>query len=322
MLPSRKVFFQGELEQLANRPKLRSVDSLLLLVAIVWGSSYLAAKTLTEHGPIAGMLSLRFSLAALLMGLIWAIGFSRGKFTKFGIWDFHLGALWGGLVGLIMWIETNSISLTSATNAGLIISLTIVFTPIFESIWSRHWLPPKFFVACTGAVVGVALLVGAGGIQNINFGDLIMLIAAVIRAWTTTAQSKLTAGKPVSSFNMTTVQFAVIGLGYLILVPSEVVETAAGYGLQQWLVLLYLVIFASVFGFVGLMFGIRKTSASRASLLLSTEPVWAVVIATSLGGETLGWLGLAGAAMIIGFSYWGLGLEASWRRPTQPEPQS
>ena len=302
--------------------KFKSVDTLLLLVAGVWGSSYLAAKNLTEHGPIAGMLSLRFSMAALLMILIWAVGYSRGKFTRFNSWDLRLGALWGFLVGLIMWIETNSISLTSATNAGLIISLTIVFTPVFESIWSRHWLPPKFFIACTGAMVGVALLVGAGGIQNINFGDVIMLLAALIRAWTTTAQSKLTSGKPVSSFNMTTVQFAVIGLGYMILVPGEVLETAQGYELTQWFVLLYLVGFASVFGFVGLMFGIRKTSASRASLLLSTEPVWAVIIASSIGGEALGWLGLLGALLIIGFSYWGLGIEASWRRPTRPEPQS
>ena len=302
--------------------KFRSVDTLLILVAAVWGSSYLAAKILTDHGPIAGMLSLRFSLAAILMFAIWGIGFSRGKFSRFGIWDIRLGLLWGALVGLIMWIETSSISLTSATNAGLIMSLTIVMTPITESIWSRHWLPAKFFIACTGAVVGVALLVGAGGIQNINAGDLIMLIAAVIRAWTTTAQAKLTAGKPVSSFNMTTIQFAVIGLGYLLLVPGEVIQTAKGYELQQWLVLLYLVGFASVFGFVGLMFGIRKTSATRASLLLSTEPIWAMVIASSIGGETLGWIGLVGAAMIIGFSYWGLGLEANWRRPTRPEPQS
>ena len=307
---------------MTRKLKFRSVDTLLILVAAVWGSSYLAAKNLTEHGPIAGMLSLRFGLAALIMLLIWAVGHSRGSFAGFSRWDLRLGALWGALVGLIMWIETNSISLTSATNAGLIISLTIVFTPIIESIWSRHWLPAKFFIACTGAMVGVALLVGAGGIQNINAGDLIMLIAAVIRAWTTTAQAKLTAGKPVSSFNMTTIQFAVIGLGYLLLVPGEVIQTATGYELEQWLVLLYLVGFASVFGFVGLMFGVRKTSATRASLLLSTEPIWAIVIAAGIGGETLGWLGLIGAAMIIGFSYWGLGLEANWRRPTRPEPQS
>ena len=114
----------------------------------------------------------------------------------------------------------------------------------------------------------------------------------------------------------------VVGALALLLVPGEVLETAQGYELTQWLVLLYLVGFASVFGFVGLMFGIRKTSASRASLLLSTEPVWAVIIASSIGGETLGWLGLLGAAMIIGFSYWGLGIEASWRQPTRPEPQS
>lgn len=300
------------------RGRLSGVDGLLILVALVWGSSYLVAKELTNHAPIAGLLALRFGSAATLMAGIWLVGRAFGRREAFSKWDVRLGALYGFLVGTIMWIETNSIHLTSATNAGLIISLTIIFTPIIEGAWARNWLPRKFFVAAVGAVVGVALLVSAGGFANLNLGDFIMLAAAVIRAWTTAAQGRFARGKTLSSFNVTVVQFSVIGIGYALLAPGAIATTIASFGAQQWLEMAYLVMFCSVFGFVGLMVGIRRTSATRASLLLSTEPVWAVIVASSFGGEALGWLGALGAALIIGFSYWGLSIEASWRQPTQP----
>ena len=41
---------------------------------------------------------------------------------------------------------------------------------------------------------------------------------------------------------------------------------------------------------------VRRTSASRASLLMGTEPLWAVAAGVVVAGETLGWLGALGAS--------------------------
>jgi drug/metabolite transporter (DMT)-like permease len=59
----------------------------------------------------------------------------------------------------VLSLETFGVAHTSATNAGLIISLTVVFTPVLSDAWSRTWLPGPFFVAAVSAVVGVGLLV-------------------------------------------------------------------------------------------------------------------------------------------------------------------
>jgi drug/metabolite transporter (DMT)-like permease len=75
----------------------------------------------------------------------------------------------------------------------------------------------------------------------------------------------------------------------------------------------FLVLFCSVFAFAAQLWAIKKTSASRASLLLSTEPIWAVVIGSAIGGELLGWVGYVGAAVIIGASYVGQGIERRYR---------
>ena len=280
------------------------VDVLLLATAIFWGGSYLAAKDLTEHASVNSILAFRFTAAAVIMTLI---VLARGN--KFSRADWQLGALYGVAVGTIMQIETNGIKLTSATNAGLIISLTIIFTPILESLWSRSWLPRKFFIAAVGAIVGVALLVSGNGFKEPNFGDALMLGAAILRAITTTAQGKLAEGRKVSSFNVTVVQLSVCGLSYLALDFGGTVKLVTEFETQQWLNMAFLVLLCTVFGFVALQYGILRTSPSRASLLLSTEPIWAVLTATVFGGEQLFFVGFIGAALIIGCSYWGLGIE-------------
>lgn len=284
------------------------VDLLLLATAIVWGASYLNAKDLTQHASINAMLAFRFTSGAVIMAIIALV---RGN--KFSKHDWMLGALYGIAVGTIMQIETNGIKITSATNAGLIISLTIIFTPILESIWSRSWLPRMFFVAAVGAIVGVALLVSGNGFKQPNIGDALMLGAAVLRAITTTAQGKLAEGRTISSFNVTVVQLAVCGLSYLALDFGGVVNLVHDFGAQQWFEMSFLVLLCTVFGFVALQYGILRTSATRASLLLSTEPIFAVLTAAVFGGESLFIVGVIGAAMIIGSSYWGLAIEAKHR---------
>ena len=101
--------------------KAREVDIALLVVAALWGASYLSAKTLTEHAPVLTVLSLRFIVTSLAMAIIWAI-----KHEKFTRAELALGIGLGTSQGLILYCETNGVSRTSATNAGLIISLAIM----------------------------------------------------------------------------------------------------------------------------------------------------------------------------------------------------
>lgn len=170
-----------------------------------------------------------------------------------------------------------------------------------------------FFVAAVGAIVGVALLVSGNGFKEPNFGDALMLGAAVLRAITTTAQGKLAEGRQVSSFNVTVVQLSVCGLSYLAIDFNGVTELVQEFAMQQWLEMAFLVLLCTVFGFVALQYGILRTSATRASLLLSTEPIFAVLTAVVFGGEMLFIVGMVGAALIVGSSYWGLAIEAKHR---------
>jgi drug/metabolite transporter (DMT)-like permease len=291
-----------------NAIKTSKVDLVLLAVAIVWGASYLSAKAITPFATVPAMLSVRFAIATLAMVAIWLI--RRKKFSRT---DITLGIIFGLTQSAIMTVETYGLKITSATNAGLLISLTIIFTPIMESAWNKRWLPRSFFLAAVGAIVGVALLVTGNGIQEPNLGDVLLFVAAIVRAVHVTAQGVLTRNKEASSFNMILMQCLTATVVFFVVDVQGAFDAIETFGPAQWAGTLFLALFCSVFAFVAQLWAIRRTSASRSSLLLATEPIWAVVIAVLFGGETLALLGIVGAAVIIASTYVGQGIESRHR---------
>jgi len=295
-----------------------AVDAVLLGVALVWGSSYLVAKELTTVAPVLVVLALRYVISAVALGavcLVRRVPFPLGR-------ELRVGVLLGCTQAAVLTLETFGVATTSATNAGLIISLTIVFTPVLESLWSRAWLPVPFFVAAVLAVLGVALLVSGHGFRAPTVGDVLMLAAAAVRAVHVSLIGRLTRGRQHSSLSLTTLQ--AVGGAVLLgaTAGSRLASTVPHLSFVDWSRLIYLALACSVFAFLAQTWAIRRTSASRASLLLGTEPVWAVAVGVSLGGEPLKALGLVGAALVIASTSWGQQVERRHRLAVgTPAPQ-
>ncbi|MDK1327520.1 DMT family transporter [Arthrobacter sp. zg-Y1143] len=292
----------------------RRVDLLLLMVAVVWGSSYLAAKTLTETVGVTVILSLRFLITTLALALIWLVGNRRRPGRR----ETLVGVVLGLTQAAVLLLETQGISGTSATNAGLIISLVIVFTPVTESLAFRVPLPRMVFVAGVVAVVGVCLLVSGDGFAAPTLGDLLVLAAAVVRSIHVTAVSGLTRGRGHSALNLTLMQSAVCAVVYSAADHQGVLEAVRSFDAGEWMGVLYLGLACSVFAFLVQAWAIQQTSASRASLLMGTEPIWAVLIGITIGREALPLPGIAGAALIITGTYLGLRSETRHRAATSP----
>ena len=85
-----------------------------------------------------------------------------------------------------------------------------------------------------------------------------------------------------------------------------------------WVKLAYLALACTVFAFLAQTWAIRRTSASRASLLMGTEPVWAVLVGVSLGGESLTVVTTAGAVLIVAATYYGQHVERTHRLEAAP----
>jgi drug/metabolite transporter (DMT)-like permease len=296
---------------------INSVDLAILGAAMVWGGSYLASRELTHFASLWGMMALRFIIAGIILLIIRA--FKPAKFSKIEILS-SLGI--AVTLALVMTVETTGIYLTSATNSGLIISLSILFTPLIEGFVSKFWMPRMFYVSAIGAIIGVAILISGNGFTEPNLGDLLMILAAVLRAVHTVSQSffthgKFTKGKSVDTTNVTILTLLITGLFFFVVDPAGTVDAAQTYGVREWILMGTLVLFSTVYGFIVMLWAIRKTSASRVALLQGTEPVWAVIIAVAIGGELMSTVGWLGAAVIIAACYWGLGIENRAREARQ-----
>ncbi|GIF13857.1 DMT family transporter [Actinoplanes teichomyceticus] len=289
-------------------------DALLLAVAVVWGSSYLTAKTLVVAGGVLVVLAWRFLVSAAAMLPLLAR-------RRPGRRELGVGLLLGATQASVLALETYGVARTSATNAGVLISLTILLTPVLEGVLGRRWLPPAFFLAAAAAVGGVTLLVAGPGLRAPSAGDALILAAAVVRAGHVTLSAHLTRDRPYDTTTLTALQTLTGAAVFTVAAGPALVPATAGFGATQWLAVLYLALGCSVFAFVVQLWAIRRTSASRASLLLGTEPVWAVLFGTLLAGDRLGPVSVAGIALVLLGVYGGQRVEARTRSGGAPQPE-
>ncbi|MEV7422520.1 MULTISPECIES: DMT family transporter [unclassified Streptomyces] len=282
-----------------------ATDLPVLLVAVVWGASYLTAKGITTGTTVLAVLVLRF---AVVLPVLVVAGWRGLRALSAAQWR-GAGALGLVLSGIFL-LETYGVVHTSATNAGLIISLTMIFTPLAEAAVTRV-RPPASFVAAAGlSVAGVVLLTQSGGFTTPSVGDLLMLLAALARTAHVLAMSRSRAVRGADSLSLTTVQLggAVAVFAVLAALPGSGPApwtVAAGFGAREWAALLFLSVFCTLAAFAVQMWAVRRTSPSRVSLLLGTEPLWAAAVGITLGGERLGAAGLLGAVLVLAGTSWG-----------------
>ncbi|MER5738760.1 MULTISPECIES: DMT family transporter [unclassified Streptomyces] len=288
----------------AARRRAWLTDLPLLLVAVFWGGSYLAAKGITTGHTVVAVLVLRF---ALVVPVLVAAGW-RGLRALTGA-QWRGAALLGAILAGIFLLETYGVVHTSATNAGLIISLTMILTPLAEAaVTGRR--PSRGFLGAAGlSVAGVVLLTQGAGFTAPSPGDLLILLAAVARTAHVLAMARIKAVRTADSLSLTTVQLGTAVLLFAVLAAAGGGVTpwaaAADFGPREWAGLLFLSVFCTLFAFFVQMWAVRRTSPSRVSLLLGTEPLWAALAGVALAGDRPGALGLAGAVLVLGGTAWG-----------------
>ncbi|MET9426501.1 MULTISPECIES: DMT family transporter [unclassified Streptomyces] len=281
-------------------------DLPVLLVAAVWGASYLAAKGITTAHTVIAVLVLRF---AVVLPVLVAAGWRALRALTAAQWR-GAGALGAVLSGIFL-LETYGVVHTSATNAGLIISLTMIFTPLAEAALTGTRPSGSFLAAAGTSLAGVVLLTQGGGFTAPSGGDLLMLLAALARTVHVLAMSRIKAVQGADSLSLTTVQLggavAVFAL-IAVAVPGSGASpwaVAAGFGAREWAGLIFLAVFCTLFAFFVQMWAVRRTSPSRVSLLLGTEPLWAAAAGIAVAREQVGAVGLVGAALVLAGTWWG-----------------
>lgn len=291
------------------------MDVTLLGVAAIWGSSYLAAQQAGHVADVKVVLLWRYLFAAAVCLSVMVV-FRQGMRRA----EMRAGLVLGVTQAVVLALETYGVAHTSAANAGVLISVTIVLVPLLEAAVARRTPARDLLLAAGAAVVGVALL--TGGPTTVRSGDLLVLAAALVRTGHVVLIGRIMrprTGPALRVLPLTTVQL-VVGSGLfapIALMGDRDVEAALAPLADPtflWTTV-YLALGCSVFAFLAQTWAVQRTSATRASLLLGTEPVWAVLVAAGISGYVPSTVSAVGAVLVVGACYWGQAVERRVRIP-------
>nr|WP_208411019.1 DMT family transporter [Mycolicibacterium fluoranthenivorans] len=277
----------------------------MLAVALVWGSSYLAAKEVVHADGVFAFLALRFGMA--VWGLMLVLG---RRVARIGRDDVIAGSLFGVILAAICVGETYGVTMTSASNAGLIMALTVVITPL---LGGRGAVAPLFYAPAAMVVLGcVALTQSGGGFALPGAGDVLIVGAAALRAVHVTVMSRTSKPRRLDPTSVTLVQLTTVAV--LTALPAaalgqfSAVPQMSGRG---WALTAYLALACTVFAFGAQMWAVRYSTPARMSLLLGTEPLWVVVIGVGVAGDPVTALGALGALMVVSGTLWAAAVDSA-----------
>ena len=151
-------------------------ELLLLLTTFIWGSTFVIVKGALEDASPLPFISLRFTLAGLL--LLWVL--ARGRVDpKALVPSLVLGVfLFGGYV-----FQTWGLVYTSPSKSAFITGFSVILVPVILMLYGVRLRGASIAGAILG-LAGIYFLVLPAGFAGVNRGDLLTLVGAADRIQT------------------------------------------------------------------------------------------------------------------------------------------
>jgi drug/metabolite transporter (DMT)-like permease len=263
----------------------------LLAVAAIWGSTFVVVKEAVAVGPPLAFIALRFSLAAVAI-----LTLLRRRAMAWPAWraGFPVGVLlFAGFA-----TQTAGLQYTTAAKSAFITSTYVLFVP--AAVWAIDRRRPgtREWGLAIVATLGLGLLVApTTGWSAVNRGDVLTLACAFAFALHIVVLGRASVASD-SLASLAAAQVAVCAA--LAAAASLLIELPPRLPASRQF--LMAAVFTGLFA-TALAFGVqtasqRRIEASRAAILLSTEPLFAALVALG-AGEAWSIREAVGAAVIL-----------------------
>ena len=267
----------------------RQAELMLLFLTTIWGSTFIVIRnTLHGVGPMT-LLALRFSIGFLVVFILF---FGRMRRIK------RMDVIAGSILGVMFFagnvLQTTGLQYTTAGVSGFITALSVVIVPVLAIVMLRQRPTRGAVVGIVLATVGLALL-SLNENLSLGYGDLLTLGCAVAFAFHIVYVSKF--AHDTEPTVMVAVQLGLAAIAATVLAFTT--ETVGPFTPNVLLAGLYLGLLPTAFCFVLQVYGQRRTSATRAALIFTAEPVFAATFAFLVAGELLSGRGLVGCVFIL-----------------------
>ena len=272
----------------------------MLLISVSWGASFSITKTAISYFEPEFVVFIRMLLGALIFLLCWR-HLKRTKVKRNDIPLLLLMILFEPC--LFFLLESYALGYTSASQAGMIVATSPLFTAVAAWIFLREK---------PGLLMWLGFLVAIGGIFMLSFdavvsetapnpilGNILEALSLCAGAGFIICVKKL--GARYSPFFMAAVQAMGGTIFFLILNIVRGTTIPTQFELTPVLCLLYLGIMVTFFGITAFNYGVSRLPAATSAGLLNLVPLFAVLFGALALGEELKFMQwMAGGLVVLG----------------------
>ena len=261
----------------------------LLIVAIIWGLTFVLVKEALNDAPPFSFAALRFGLATLITLLI--VNKNIITSTKNEIIG---GILCGFLLFLGYAFQNFGLMNTTATKSAFITSISVLIVPLLLFAMNIQKVKLRIWVAVLLATLGLYLLILPGG--GINFGDVITFGCAISFALHIIFQDYYLK-KEIRLLPFFCIQLAFVTL--ISFIHAHVFEPETIIWSTRLINAIIITgIFATLIAFFTMIWAQKILNPSETAIIFAMEPVAAAFFAMVFAGEILGLLGWIGGGLV------------------------
>ena len=278
----------------ANRGLRGRAEALLVLITLIWGSTFVIVKAALQDATPLAFIALRFVAAGLLL-----YGFlARGKVD-------HRSVLPGVTLGVFLFggyaFQTSGLALTTPSKAAFITGFSVILVPLLVMIGGTRLGPANLAGAFLG-LAGIYFLVLPSGFSEVNRGDLLVLVGAVSFALHIVMVGVY--ARKHSFLHLVPLQILTVGALASLALPVVSVLTAHGGPEVHWTARLVAALIVTAVFATGVAFSVQNwaqqyTPPTHTALIFALEPVFAALTSWVVLGEKLGGKTLLGSALIL-----------------------
>ena len=254
---------------------------LIIAATIIWGSSFVIVKDVTNSMPPAWILVVRFTAAAIIM----AVAFLKYRELYFERSHVGFGLLFGLAMFLAYYTQTIGITDTTPGKNAFLTGTYCVIVPFLAWALVRRRPNRYNIVAAVLCIVGIGFI-SLDGSLTMRFGDAMTLVCAVFYALHIILVSQFAQGRNI--YVLTMWQF--VGVAVCSLIVGGLFEPMpdwAAVPMDCWISLAYLAVACTTVALLFQNIGQAHLPPASAALLLSLEAVFGVAFSVALGAETL-----------------------------------
>lgn len=271
--------------------KRSQAELSMILVAFIWGTTFVVVKNaLNDIGPFL-FLGLRFLLAFVILTVL-----AYPQMKQVNRRTVAAGSLLGFFLFIGFIFQTIGLKYTTSSNAGFITGLNVVLVPIIYSLLYRKLPALKTVISVILAITGLFLLSFASGTYHMAYGDSLVLICAFGFAFHIVFVDRYSCQH--NAVAITGMQILFVGI--LCTVIGLIIEPwPADFTFNAWGAILITAVFATSLAFL-LQNAMQKYSTpTRFAVVMAMEPVFAAMAGCLWANEELTSRDLAGACLIL-----------------------